>query len=52
MDGLRPYRPGSPASRIHWRTVARSGEMYEKRFVAGADAAPLIVLDPTSPAAG
>ena len=49
MDGLRPYRPGSPASRIHWRTVARTGEMYERRFVAGADAAPLIVLDPSSP---
>jgi uncharacterized protein (DUF58 family) len=49
MDGLRPYRPGSPASRIHWRTVARSGEMYERRFVAGADAAPLIVLDAAAP---
>jgi uncharacterized protein (DUF58 family) len=49
MDGLRPYRPGSPASRIHWRTVARSGEMYERRFVAGADAAPLIVLDASAP---
>jgi uncharacterized protein (DUF58 family) len=49
MDGLRPYRPGSPASRIHWRTVARSGEMYERRFVAGGDAAPLIVLDAAAP---
>jgi uncharacterized protein (DUF58 family) len=49
MDGLRPYRPGSPASRIHWRTVARSGEMYERRFVAGADAAPLIVVDALAP---
>jgi uncharacterized protein (DUF58 family) len=50
MDGVRPYRPGSPASRIHWRTVARSGEMYERRFVAGADAAPLIALDLSAPA--
>jgi uncharacterized protein (DUF58 family) len=50
MDGLRPYRAGSPASRIHWRTVARSGEMYERRFVAGADAAPLIALDLSEPA--
>lgn len=50
MDGLRPYRPGSPASRIHWRTVARTGEMFERRFVAGADAAPLIVLDASEPA--
>ena len=45
IDGLRPYRQGSPASRIHWPTVARTGEMYERRFVAGADAAPLIVVD-------
>ena len=50
MDGLRPYRPGSPASRIHWRTVARTGEMHERRFVAGADAAPLIALDASDPA--
>lgn len=49
IDGLRPYRQGSPASRIHWRTVARSGEMYERRFVAGADAAPLVVLDASDP---
>lgn len=50
MDGLRPYRLGSPASRIHWRTVARTGEMYERRFVAGADAAPLVALDASDPA--
>ena len=25
IDGLRPYRDGSPASRIHWPTVARTG---------------------------
>ncbi len=49
IDGLRPYRQGSPASRIHWRTVARTGHMYERRLVAGADAAPLIVLDPHEP---
>lgn len=23
VDGLRPYRPGTPASRIHWPAVAR-----------------------------
>ncbi len=25
IDGLRPYREGAPASRIHWPTVARRG---------------------------
>ena len=49
IDGLRPYREGSPASRIHWRTVARTGEMFERRFVAGADAAPMVVLDASAP---
>jgi uncharacterized protein (DUF58 family) len=49
IDGLRPYREGSPASRIHWPAVARSGEMHERRLVAGADARPLVVLDAARP---
>jgi uncharacterized protein (DUF58 family) len=49
IDGLRPYREGAPASRIHWPTVARTGEMLERRLVAELDSAPLIVLDPSSP---
>jgi uncharacterized protein (DUF58 family) len=46
VDGLRPYRDGSPASRIHWPAVARTGEMLERRLVAGGDPRPLIVFDP------
>jgi uncharacterized protein (DUF58 family) len=49
IDGLRPYRRGSPASRIHWRTVARTGEMVERRLEAGAGARPLVVLDSSQP---
>ena len=49
VDGLRPYRQGSPASRIHWPAVARSGELVERRVVAGSDAAPLVVLDAAHP---
>ena len=49
LDGLRPYREGSPASRIHWPTVARSREMLEHRLVAGANASPLVVLDSSHP---
>jgi len=49
LDGLRPYREGTPASRIHWPVVARSGEMVERRLTADADSAPLVVLDATSP---
>lgn len=50
IDGLRPYREGAPASRIHWPAFARTGQMLERRLVADLDAAPLIVLDATSPA--
>jgi uncharacterized protein (DUF58 family) len=50
VDGLRAYREGSPASRIHWPAVARTGELIERRLVAGADAAPLVVLDASAPA--
>lgn len=50
IDGLRPYREGTPASRIHWPTVARTGELHERRLSAGADAARVVVLDPLNPA--
>ncbi len=49
IDGLRPYRPGSPASRIHWPVVARTGELIERRFVSGGDSSPLVVLDARDP---
>ncbi len=50
IDGLRPYREGAAASRIHWPSVARTGVMLERRLVAELDSAPLIVLDPSAPA--
>jgi len=49
LDGLRPYREGTPASRIHWPAVARSGEMLERRLTADSDSAPLVVLDACHP---
>lgn len=50
VDGLRPYRPGSPASRIHWQTVARGHPMMERRLRAELDGRPLVVLDTRGPA--
>ena len=50
IDGLRPYRQGAAASRIHWPTVARTGEVLERRLVAELDSAPLVVLDAARPA--
>lgn len=50
IDGLRPYREGSPAARIHWPAYARTGELHERRITSGADAARLVVMDPQRPA--
>ncbi|MFL5871619.1 MAG: DUF58 domain-containing protein [Solirubrobacterales bacterium] len=49
VDGLRPYREGTTASRIHWPAVARSGELIERRLIAGADSSPLVVCDSARP---
>ena len=46
VDGLRPYQEGSPASRIHWPAVARTGQMIERRLIAGGEPRPLVVFDP------
>lgn len=44
-DGLRPYRVGTPASRIHWSALARGAGLLERRLRADGDTQPLIVLD-------
>jgi uncharacterized protein (DUF58 family) len=46
LEGLRPYRPGTPASRIHWPALARGHGLIERRLQADADRRPLVVLDP------
>lgn len=51
VEGLRPYRPGAPAARIHWLTVARVGELVERRAERDADEVPfMVVLDASAPA--
>jgi uncharacterized protein (DUF58 family) len=50
VDTLRPHRPGTPASRIHWPTVARTGTLMEHRLVGESERRPLIVLDTREPA--
>ncbi len=47
-DGLRPYRPGTPASRIHWPALARGVGLLERRFQADSDTRPVVVLDARS----
>jgi uncharacterized protein (DUF58 family) len=46
VDGLRPYQPGTPASRIHWSALARGAGLLERRLQPDGDHRPLVVLDP------
>jgi uncharacterized protein (DUF58 family) len=51
VDGLRELIPGSPASRIHWLTLARTGVPMERRLSGGEDRRSFtIVLDARSAA--
>ena len=50
IDGLREHREGSPASRIHWPSVARGGGLMERKLISEADSRPLVVLDPRAAA--
>ena len=45
LDGVRPHQDGVPASRIHWRTVARTGELFDRRLVSGSEFSHAVVLD-------
>jgi uncharacterized protein (DUF58 family) len=45
VDGLRPYRPGTPASRISWPALARGAGLLERRMQVEREAGPLVVLD-------
>jgi uncharacterized protein (DUF58 family) len=50
LDGVRPYRPGTRATRIYWPSLARGAELAERHLVTAGDAAPLVVLDPSGAA--
>jgi uncharacterized protein (DUF58 family) len=45
VDGLRPYREGTPASRIHWPALARGAGLLERRLRADTETRPLVVVD-------
>jgi uncharacterized protein (DUF58 family) len=45
IDGLRPYREGTSASRIHWAALASGAGLLERRLRAESEARALVVLD-------
>ncbi len=49
VDGLRAYRPGTPASRIHWPALARGAGLLERKLRVAGDTVPLVVLDVRAP---
>lgn len=50
LDSLRAYDASGPASRIHWPTVARTGELMAREFVAESDPRVIVVVDARLPA--
>lgn len=50
LDGLRQHRLGTPASRIYWPSLAKGGDLLERRLRADSDTRPLVVLDPRAAA--
>src|SRR4051795_7829520 len=46
LDGLRPHRPGAPASRRYWPAWARPGGPVGRRLPAAPDPGPLPALQP------
>jgi uncharacterized protein (DUF58 family) len=44
-DGLRAYVPGTPMSRIHWASAARTGELQERAFRTAREGLPLVVVE-------
>lgn len=42
---IREYQPGEPATMIDWKTTARMGEAYVRKFEADTDLTSMIVID-------
>jgi uncharacterized protein (DUF58 family) len=45
LDGLEPYVPGTPISRVHWPALARGAGLQQRRLTAPATGLPLVVVD-------
>ncbi len=45
VEGVRPYVPGDPQRRIHWRATARTGQLQSKLYEPSVVAGAVLVLD-------
>jgi uncharacterized protein (DUF58 family) len=45
FGGVRPFQPGDPLRRIHWRATARVGQPVSRRFEPARSRQVLFVLD-------
>lgn len=52
LSGLRDYRPGDDRRFIHWKSVARTGELVVKEFDPDAPRRYSVLLDLHAPRAG
>lgn len=43
--GLRPYRPGDSPRHVHWRSVARTGQLVSKEFADETQPGVTLALD-------
>jgi uncharacterized protein (DUF58 family) len=44
-DGVRPYTPGTPLTRIDWTALARGAGLQARHFSVAAGGTPLVVVD-------
>ena len=45
IAGVRPYVPGDPFHRIHWKATARTGEIHSRVFEHSCTSGALFLLD-------
>ncbi len=45
LAGLREYQRGDPLNRIHWKTAARTGELWTKTYDPSAVTGGTLILD-------
>ena len=45
LADIRPYQPGDPLNRIHWRSTARTGQIHSRVYESSRVAGAIFLLD-------